>query len=673
VMGSVMRVARGRTAVAVLGVAVMVVSSAVAAAGALATTGGPPAPVGEWAPHELLVEYRAASSARDVREGVESAGAHVERTLGTPWAPGRRLVLVESTERSVPELMDIFREDPLVVRVSPNYRDRVCDTTPNDTSYGSQWGLPKIAAPAAWDTTTGSSDVVIADIDTGVDYNHPDLAANMWHNPNEIAANGVDDDGNGYVDDVYGIDSNAMNGDPFPKHSFADVGHGTHVAGICAAVGNNGTGITGTMWSGRIMAIQTFSSDGTANQADEITAIDYVIHEKTHDGVDVAAINASWGGYGSADPLVRDAIRAAGDAGIVFCAAAGNDHHNNDSTPYYPSSYTLPCIIAVAASDASDDLAGFSNYGVTSVDLAAPGVDILSTLPGNSYAAWEGTSMATPFVTGSVGLCAAQHPAETANQRVARIVKNVDAVSGLSGTCVSGGRLNVNKAVGAAAPSLDDEIPGVVITASPVTDTVDSSSDVDDVFSIDLNAGDLVEASIDGAAGSDFDLYLFPPGAASVVLPGSAVARATGASYPDSLAYAARTTGTYYLDVHAGSGGGAYTLTYAVTPDTSRPTTKAWAPRTGVPRYGPATIRYRLIDTPGVGRVYAQLLVKKASTGRTVKKVEIGWKSVNVTLRQRLKCSMAKGRYRVYIAGTTRDLADNPFQLATAYGILVVK
>jgi len=669
VMGSVMRVARGRTAVAVLGVAVMVVSLGVAAA----ASGGPPAPVEEWAPHELLVEYRAASSARDVRDGVGAAGARIERTLGTPWAPGRRLVLVESTEHSVSELMAIFADDPLVLRVSPNYRDRVCDTTPNDTSYGSQWGLPKIAAPAAWDTTTGSSDVVIADIDTGVDYNHPDLAANMWHNPNEIAANGVDDDGNGYVDDVYGIDSNAMNGDPFPKHSFADVGHGTHVAGICAAVGNNGSGIAGTMWTGRIMAIQTFSSDGAAYHDDEIAAIDYVIHEKTHDGVNVVAINASWGSYGSADPSVRAAIQAAGNAGIVFCAAAGNETKNNDSIPHYPSSYPLPCIIAVAASDASDALASFSCYGATSVDLAAPGTGILSTWPSDSYASWDGTSVATPFVTGSVGLCAAQHPAETANQRVARIVDNVDAVPALSGKCVSGGRLNLNKALGAVAPPADDEIPGVAIPASPVTDTVDSASDSDDVYSIDLNGGDLLEASIDGAAGSDFDLYLFPPDAASVAFPGSAVARARGTSYPDSFAYAARTTGIHYLDVYAGSGGGAYTLTYAVTPDTSRPTTKAWAPRTGVPRYGPATIRYRLIDTPGVGRVYAQLLVKKASTGRTVKKVEIGWKSVNVTLRQRLKCSMAKGRYHVYIAGTTRDLADNPWQIATAYGILVVK
>ena len=220
---------------------------------------------------------------------------------------------------------------------------------------------------------------MIADIDTGVAYDHVDLAANMWHNPGEIPGNGIDDDGNGYIDDVYGIDSVNGDSDPYDDH-----GHGTHTSGTAAAVGNNGIGITGVAWQARIMALKFLDAGRSGTDADAITCIDYVVDEKLNHGVNVVAINASWGG-GGYDALLRDAINAAGAANIVFCAAAGNGYGvDNDVTPHYPSSYDCANIISVAATDDNDALADFSNYGLTSVDLAAPGVDTLSTTPGQS-------------------------------------------------------------------------------------------------------------------------------------------------------------------------------------------------------------------------------------------------------------------------------------------------
>ena len=282
-------------------------------------------------------------------------------------------------------------QDPNVIAASLNYRLYADAVTPNDPLFPLLWGLNNtgqtggaagadISAPAAWSTTTGSAGVVIADVDTGVAYDHPDLAANMWHNPGEIPANGIDDDLNGYVDDVYGINAITGSGDPYD-----DNGHGTHTSGTMAAVGNNGIGVTGVAWQARIMALKFLPAVGTGTDADAIACIDYVVDMKENRGVNVVAINASYGG-GGYNALERAAINAAGAAGIVFCAAAGNGGDDgigddNDATPHYPSSYDCANIIAVAATDDVDALADFSNYGAKSVDLAAPGVGILSTVP----------------------------------------------------------------------------------------------------------------------------------------------------------------------------------------------------------------------------------------------------------------------------------------------------
>ncbi|MEE9120552.1 MAG: S8 family serine peptidase, partial [Syntrophobacteria bacterium] len=294
---------------------------------------------------------------------------------------------------TVEEALEIYRNDPDVEYVEPNYL-RYATTSPDDTFFSNLWGLNNagdtdIDAPEAWDITTGSSSVMVAVIDSGVDYNHPDLAANIWTNPGEIAGNGIDDDGNGKIDDVRGWDFVDDDNDPIDSDD-----HGTHVAGTIAAVGNNGTGITGVSWSAQIMPLRFLDAFGSGSVADAIEAIDYAIDK----GAKI--INASYGSY-TFSTAERDAIARARNGGILFVAAAGNDNWNNDSvTKHYPSSYNLANIIAVAATDQSDSRASFSNYGVTSVDVAAPGTSIFSTRPDRQTVWSDGFEGAFNWTTG---------------------------------------------------------------------------------------------------------------------------------------------------------------------------------------------------------------------------------------------------------------------------------
>jgi len=272
------------------------------------------------------------------------------------------------------ELMKEWKEKAGVVEVFPNYKVRIF-AVPNDPGYSRQWAMTKISAPDAWNITTGSDSVVVAVVDTGVDYNHEDLKQNMWINPYEIPGNGLDDDGNGYTDDVYGVD--VINGDGDPMD---DNGHGTHVAGIIGAVGNNSTGIAGINWNIKIMAVKALDAGGLGDIASIIDALNYVLEMKRK-GVNIVAVNASYGCEGCQPSADRDLIAALGAEGIIFVTAAGNSGSDNDKVPTYPASYDLENIIAVAAVDQNDNLASFSNYGATSVDIAAPGVSIYSTYP----------------------------------------------------------------------------------------------------------------------------------------------------------------------------------------------------------------------------------------------------------------------------------------------------
>lgn len=299
----------------------------------------------------------------------------------------RPFLLMRSARRSTRELLAALQASPEVEAVSPNYR-RSMQRLPNDPKYGKLWGMSKINAPLAWEKTVGSPGVVLAVLDTGVDYRHEDLAANMWRNPGEIPGNGIDDDGNGFIDDVYGYDFAANNSGGDDSDPMDIDSHGTHVAGTIGAVGNNGIGVCGVNWNVRIMALKAFRPDMHIYDSDCIEAIEYAILMKRDYGVNLVAINASFGGGGE-DPLQKDAIAEAGNHGIAFVCAAGNEGTDNDVTPFYPAGYDLSNIVAVAATDSSDQLASFSNYGANEVDMAAPGVGILSTVPaGKGLESW---------------------------------------------------------------------------------------------------------------------------------------------------------------------------------------------------------------------------------------------------------------------------------------------
>lgn len=347
--------------------------------------GTPEAPYAEG---EVLVRFKPGVSpgaAALVAAAFDAEGGRPLRPLSGAH-PGQS-VLLRSPRLSTEDLLRQLQGLPEVAAVSPNYRRRL-QRLPNDPKFPLQWGMAKIQAPAAWEQDTGSSQVVLAVIDTGVDYRHEDLAANMWRNPGETPGNGVDDDGNGFVDDVHGFDFAADrlgNNDSDPM----DIDdHGTHVAGILAAAGNNGLGVCGINWQARVMALKGFRPDLHIYDSDCIEAIDYAVMMKRDRGVNVAAINASFGGGGS-NPLQQEAIADAADLGIAFVCAAGNEGENNDETPFYPAGYDVPGIVSVAASDPDDGLASFSNYGANTVDIAAPGQGILSTVPaGKGREAW---------------------------------------------------------------------------------------------------------------------------------------------------------------------------------------------------------------------------------------------------------------------------------------------
>ncbi|MDQ2746799.1 MAG: S8 family serine peptidase, partial [Acidobacteriota bacterium] len=272
-----------------------------------------------------------------------------------------------------------YAADEGVEITQPNFYYHLL-ATPNDTRYpeSGMYGLTKISAPAAWDLTTGSPDVVVADIDTGLRYTHEDLAANSWTNPGEIAGNGIDDDGDGFIDDVHGWDFFYNDNNPFDDAG----GHGTHTAGTIGAVGNNGRGVVGVNWNVKIMAVKIYSPNGSdSTSAMLVNAYNYVRMMKNR-GVNIRVTNNSYGDCGEAcgyDQATKDALDAMGSAGVLNVFAAGNDNQNVDSfpsggtpSPAYPARYTSPSVLAVAASTSSDARAGFSNYGVTSIDLAAP-------------------------------------------------------------------------------------------------------------------------------------------------------------------------------------------------------------------------------------------------------------------------------------------------------------
>jgi len=359
-------------------------------------------------PGEILVRFAASVSPVDVTDRLAQFGAE----------PIRKLNLVEGLYQvQLPDGMSVaaaranLAQTAGVVYVEPNYVLH-STLTPNDPSFGSLWALHNtgqlggtpdadIDAPDAWNLTTGSNSVVVAVIDTGVDYNHPDLSANAFRNEPDCNTNGIDDDGNGYVDDCFGIDT--FNHDSNPMD---DNRHGTHVAGTIGATGNNAVGVVGVNWNVRIIACKFLDANGSGPTSNAIECLDYVRAMKDR-GVNIVATNNSWGGDAFSQALY-DAIDVQRQRGILFVAAAGNAASDNDAAANYPSNFDLPNVISVASTTRTDGRSSFSNYGRHTVHLGAPGSEILSTIPNGGYAELSGTSMATPHVTGVAALLKAQ-------------------------------------------------------------------------------------------------------------------------------------------------------------------------------------------------------------------------------------------------------------------------
>ncbi len=426
-------------------------------------------------------------------------GVDVERTFAL--TPGYFESFISSTVDYETSL-DSLLTDSRILRIDQNFRVST-QAIPNDPRYSQEWGMNNsgqtggvagadIKAELAWDLAKGTGQTVVAVVDTGVDYLHPDLAANMWTNTGEIPRNNVDDDNNGYVDDYYGYDTANGDGDPMDDQS-----HGTHVSGTIGAVGNNSVGVVGVAWKTRIMAVKSMDASGSGSFASIVAGLDYA----AANGASI--VNMSLGGAGgSPGDFFEVAIINAGKKGVIVAAAAGNNGTNNDTSPFYPANYTAANIVSVAATDDADGIAGFSNYGLVSIDIGAPGVNIMSTLPNNSYGAQNGTSMATPMVAGALVVMMDQSPGLTYQQYIAKLYKGADLIPSLAGKTTTGARLNLLKALPSPQNIVFDPLAPVTYGVAPITLSAKGGGSGNPVtFSIISGPGQMVgnKLRVDGA------------------------------------------------------------------------------------------------------------------------------------------------------------------------------
>jgi subtilisin family serine protease len=400
-----------------------------------------------YSPDAIIVRFKSDSTPSQRASVRASVGG--QQLRGYPLVPGMELM---SAPQGINATIAALRNNPAVLYSEPDYVIRTT-ATPDDPQYSSMWGLNAwnnidINAAEAWDTFTGDANFVIAVIDTGTQLDHPDLQANIWTNTREVPNNGVDDDGNGYVDDVHGWNFYDHNNNPSD-----DNGHGTHTAGTIGAVGNNGMGVTGVNWRCKIMPLR-FIGSGGGYESDALAAIQYAFRN----GAKVS--NNSWGSTMYMQG-VYDAIAQSKQYGHLFVAAAGNSGFSMDVLPFYPAGYDLDNIVSVAAIDNSGALCTFSNFSPTQVDLAAPGENIVSLAPYGGWTSKSGTSMAAPHVAGVAALVWARNAGATYQQIRDRLLSTTRPLASLIGKCATGGLLDAAKAVQVAT----NTPPQITITA----------------------------------------------------------------------------------------------------------------------------------------------------------------------------------------------------------------
>lgn len=562
----------------------------------------PGAPKPEYVPGEVIVRYRDKASERAMQRVRDTVGGTARARLARYDVSARLERLTLPSWLTVEQAITALEQEPLVKYAEPNFIYRHA-AVPSDPRFDELWGLNNtgqsingglgglvdadIDAPEAWDRNTGSPTVFVGVIDQGIDFNHPDLAG-VVINPGEDAngdgvitsadINGIDNDGNGKIDDVRGWDFVSNDNSIYDPVSPADTTtdeHGTHVSGTIGAVGNNARGVAGVNWNVRIISGKFLGAAG-GTTANAINAVDYFTDLKVNRGVNIVATSNSWGGGGFSQAL-QDAIDRANAAGILFVAAAGNDATNNDATPNYPSNYPSANVIAVASVDRFDALSGFSNYGATTVDVGAPGSTILSTTPGNTYSYFSGTSMATPHVTGLAALLKSDTPALTAAGIKSRILNTVVATPALAGRCLTGGRINAANALGVAPPPT----PDFSIAASPASQTVSPGGSTTYTVTLTSQAGFSSAVTLSASG--------LPAGATAAFSPASVTPPAGGSATATLTVTTSATTpaGSSVLTVTGTSGALSHStsvqlVVQSTTTDTVTITKAQWDSRKGL-------------------------------------------------------------------------------------------
>jgi subtilisin family serine protease len=578
-------------------------------AGAVPADAASPIP-GEYVPDEIIVRFAdGVADAEQQQINAQNGAVQVDNLTGVSAK------VLRVSAGSLARALRAYRGDARVRYAELNYivhaiapAQAPLAALPNDPRFGELWGLKNtgqtiggtlgtpgadISAERAWDLTKGSKSVVVGIVDTGISYNHEDLAANVW--TNTTAVNGCGTTTHGY---------NAINNtcDPLDDHD-----HGSHVSGTIGAVGNNVKGVVGVNWDVSLMGLKFLDASGSGTTANAVKAIGWATDAKRA-GVNVRVLSNSWGGGGFSQALL-DAINRADVNGILFVAAAGNSSADNDTTPHYPSSYTTPNMIAVAATDNRDDLASFSNYGATSVHLGAPGVNILSsTRATTSYAFFSGTSMATPHVAGAAALILSKATTLTVAELKAAILNNTDPLPSLAGRTTSGGRLNVFKACN-ATPGCGGPPPAPDFTLSitPSSATVTQGASASYTVNISRVGG--------FTGGVSFSISGLPAGAAGTFNPNPS----TGASSALAITTATSTpTGSYVFTVTGTSGAmtRTATATLVVTPPSAGDFSLSVSPTSQTAARGTSTT-YNVTITRTGGFSGAVTLSTTGPTGTT--------------------------------------------------------